>query len=479
MIDILKPYTNYKCSALPWVGKVPEHWDENRAKCFFHEVDERSTTGAEQLLSVSHVTGVTPRKQNVTMFMAETNIGHKITRPGDLVINTMWAWMAALGVAKQTGVVSPAYGVYRPRPSNGLLPDFADRLLRTQAYAAEYLCRSTGIRPSRLRLYPEQFLRVPILCPPHDEQAAIIRFLEYTDRRIRRYIRAKKNLIALLNEQKQAIIHRAVTRGLNPIVKFKSSEIAWLGETPEHWVVSPFKARVAFREGPGIMRTDFRESGIPLLRISCLLSKGDPLDGCNYLHPDMVAKKWSHFAVLPGDYLLSASTSASTITVCCSSEPMIGAIPYTGLIRLWPRDPDVNMEYVALLIQSRLLQDQLLLARSGVGIAHFGPTHLKRLWIALPPKAEQDQLVTALRVSCLSIYRLEELYSRQITLLQEYRTCVIADIVTGKLDDRDAAAQLPYEAEDPEAIDDWDEVVEDGEAVNDPDIEEAAIGAEA
>lgn len=109
-------------------------------------------------MSVSHITGVTPRSQKtVTMFLAESNVGYKVCRPNDVVINTLWAWMAALGVAKQTGIVSPAYGVYRPLAAGCFMPRYADLLLRTPMYAAEYLRRSTGVNSSRLRLYPEQF----------------------------------------------------------------------------------------------------------------------------------------------------------------------------------------------------------------------------------------------------------------------------------------------------------------------------------
>jgi type I restriction enzyme S subunit len=188
MTDALRPYPDYKDSQLAWLGKVPADWEEKRAKYYFREVDERSTTGTEQLMSVSHVTGVTPRKKSVTMFMAESNVGHKICRPGDLAINTMWAWMGAMGVAAQVGLVSPSYGVYRPRDPSHYEPAFIDHLLRTQPYTSEYLCRSTGIRASRLRLYPEDFLDIPIVRPPRDEQEAIVRFLRHRDRLISQFI---------------------------------------------------------------------------------------------------------------------------------------------------------------------------------------------------------------------------------------------------------------------------------------------------
>ena len=151
----LDPNVRLKPSGVEWLGDVPAHWGVQRAKFFFREADERSTTGTEELMSVSHITGVTPRKKSVTMFLAESNMGYKLCRPGDIVINTMWAFMAALGVARQNGLVSPSYGVYRPLNTERLNYDYIDLLLRTEAYRTNYLIRSTGITSSRLRLYPE------------------------------------------------------------------------------------------------------------------------------------------------------------------------------------------------------------------------------------------------------------------------------------------------------------------------------------
>ena len=212
MIADLKPYSAYADSGQEWLGPVPAHWSALRAKCLFREVDERSTTGKEELLSVSHLTGVTPRRlKTVTMFLAESNVGHKVCRPGDLVINTLWAWMGALGVTRHTGIVSPAYGVYRPIDGSGMLPAYADHLLRTPLYAAEYQRRSTGVNSSRLRLYPVQFLRIPLLVPPLAEQVAIMRFLDWANGRLERTIRTKRKVISLLTEQRQAVIRRAAT----------------------------------------------------------------------------------------------------------------------------------------------------------------------------------------------------------------------------------------------------------------------------
>ena len=211
-----QPYPAYKPSGLEWLGDVPTHWEVRPAKWYFREVDDRSETGSEELLSVSHITGVTPRSEkNVTMFKAESNIGHKLCRPGDLVINTMWAWMAALGVARQFGIVSPSYAVYRPHPSSRLLGEYPDLLLRTTTYKNEYICRSTGIRSSRLRLYPEEFLRIKLLCPPLEEQHAIVEFVSKESTNARRTIDLTHDELSLLREYRTRLIADVVTGKLD------------------------------------------------------------------------------------------------------------------------------------------------------------------------------------------------------------------------------------------------------------------------
>ena len=211
----LDPNVRLKPSGVEWLGDVPEHWRVRRAKFFYREVDERSTTGTEELMSVSHITGVTPRKKTVTMFLAESNIGYKLCQPGAIVINTMWAYMAALGVARQNGLVSPSYGVYRPLNTERLNHDYIDSLLRTEAYRTNYLIRSTGITSSRLRLYPESFLDIPLLCPPSTEQDAIVEHLERTTATTNTAISRARRQIELVREYRTRLIADVVTGKLD------------------------------------------------------------------------------------------------------------------------------------------------------------------------------------------------------------------------------------------------------------------------
>ena len=211
----LDPEVPLKPSSVDWLGDVPAHWEVRRAKYLYHEVNERSSTGAEELMSVSHKTGVTPRKKNVTMFRSETNAGYKLCRPGDIVINTMWAYMAALGVARQVGLVSPSYNVYRPIDGEEMNLDYIDPLLRTETYRTEYLVRSTGITVSRLRLYPESFLDVPLLYPPVEEQTAIAAYLDRTTADIDAAIDNARRQVEFMAEYRASLIAHVVTGKLD------------------------------------------------------------------------------------------------------------------------------------------------------------------------------------------------------------------------------------------------------------------------
>jgi type I restriction enzyme, S subunit len=166
-----------KASGVEWIGEVPSHWTIERTRWLFNERNERSVTGDEELLTVSHITGITPRSEkDVNMFEAETTEGYKISKVGDLIINTLWAWMGAMGVSNYDGIVSPAYHVYTP--NKVLLPEYVNSIVRIPVFAKEVTRYSKGVWSSRLRLYPEGFYEVHFPVPPIDEQVAILKFIK-------------------------------------------------------------------------------------------------------------------------------------------------------------------------------------------------------------------------------------------------------------------------------------------------------------
>lgn len=212
----LDPDVPLKDSGVEWLGEVPEHWEVQRGKYFFREVDERSSTGLEELLSVSHLTGVTPRSQkNITMFKAESYVGSKICKPGQIAINTMWAWMGPIGVSRHHGIVSPSYHTYEQKQPARFAEDYLDLLVRTDVYKTLYRINSTGITSSRMRLYPEEFLNIEFLCPPLEEQNALLDLIQVETQANNDTVTRAEREIELLNEYRTRLIADVVTGKLD------------------------------------------------------------------------------------------------------------------------------------------------------------------------------------------------------------------------------------------------------------------------
>ncbi|HPO12198.1 MAG TPA: restriction endonuclease subunit S [Candidatus Hydrogenedentes bacterium] len=205
----LNPNAPLRDSGIPWLGQIPKHWETERARWLFRERDERSETGDEELLTVSHLTGVTPRSEkDVNMFEAETTEGYKICHKNDLVINTLWAWMGAMGVSPVHGIVSPAYNVYSP--CGRFDPRYVDALVRIPDFAKEATRYSKGVWSSRLRLYPEGLYEIMMPVPPLSEQQAIVAHIERETGRLDALRSAAERTIALLRERRAALISEAV-----------------------------------------------------------------------------------------------------------------------------------------------------------------------------------------------------------------------------------------------------------------------------
>ena len=454
MTTDLRPYPAYTESELRWLERVPSHWDVVRAKCLFREIDERSSTGKEDLLSVSHIRGVTKRSEtNATMFLAMSNKGHKICRPGDLVINTMWAWMGAIAVSPHTGLVSPSYGTYRPTGRNALLTEYAHQLLRTPQYVSEYISRSTGIHSSRLRLYPEQFLRIPVLCPPDEEQAAIVRFLNHATRRFADVIRAKKKLIALLNEQKQGIIHRIVTRGLDSKVRLIPSGILWLGEIPEHWGTRPLKrCTTVISKGttPSTEGRDLLAEGPVRFVKGENIARGSISEVPRAFIDQATHALLQRSQLRENDVLFVIAGTLGKVAVVGSQHVPANTSQAVAFIR--PNTKEVMPDFLAAWLQSARIQDQTWLNAVQSAQPNLSMESLGLFPVPLPPISEQALIVQRLNQELSGLILALVGAQKEIDLIREFRTRLISDVVTGQLDVREAAIGLTVEVEEAEVV---------------------------
>lgn len=467
-------YPNYRQPKMRWLPAVPEHWHEQRAKTFFREVDERSKTGQEELLSVSHLTGVTPRSQKkVTMFKAASYVGSKLCRPGDIVINTLWAWMAALGASRHVGIVSPAYGVYRPHQADSFNPAYLDYLLRTRAYVAEYIGRSTGIRSSRLRLYPNQFLDISLIQPPRPEQDQIVVYLRAQDAHVARFIKAKRDLINLLTEQKLRIIDHAVTCGLDDTVALKSSGIEWLGEIPGHWEVALIKHVADVRFSGVDKHSHDHEKPVRLCNYTDVYKNDCITDDMELMRATATAAEIARLTLKEGDVILTKDSETPDDIGIPAWVPVdlpgVVCAYHLGLLRPVPNR--VLGEFLFRAIGSARTAQQFHVLATGVTRFALGKHDVKNAVIALPPVEEQKAICRWITDECKplddAIARTEE----EIKLIREYRDRLIADVVTGQVDVRswqpspdDVVAE-----EDLAALAGDEEIETDGE---DDDVEE-------
>jgi type I restriction enzyme S subunit len=285
----------------------------------------------------------------------------------------------------------------------------------------------------RQNLTPTDLLEFPIPLPDLETQKAIADFLDRETARIDQLIEKKQQLAVLLVEREKNLIGECLTRGIDPKAEFKVASQEWLGSIPSHWDVVPLKSLIWYQEGPGILADDFREEGVPLLRIKGLSGQHASLEGCNYLDPEKVQRRWEHFRVELGDFLISASATRGGIASLVTDE-VLGAVPYTGIIRIKPRDKGYVSEIIPYFLLSSLFDTQIDLLSAGSTIQHFGPTHLGRMKAPLAPQEEQRKIAKFLDDRVPLIRGTREQTEDSQSKLKEFRAALITAAVTGQID---------------------------------------------
>ena len=436
MIADLKPYPAYRESGSLWLGAVPSHWEVQNLRTLIRPHNERNRTDLP-LLSVAREKGVFVRSlidagENHN-FIPEDLSNYKVARAGNLVINKMKAWQGSMGIAPCDGIVSPAYFVFNFTIANR---SFGQALLRSKPYVAHFGQASDGVRVGQWDLTIRGMRQIPILLPPPDEQAAIVRFLGWSDVQLEKAIRAKRKVIMRLHEQKSAIIHSAVTRGLDPSVPLKPSGIPWLGDIPAHWEL--WKLRSVLRNVTQKNRPDLpllsvvREKGVILRDVA------NKNENHNFIPDDLTNYKVVHIGQLAMNKMKAwqGSYGISQYHGIVSSAYFIFEI--TG----------VQVDFFHVAIRSKAYVPFFTHASDGVRIGQWdlSQARMKEVPFAIPPIIEQSAITEYINVATVDIEIAISRFEREIELLCEYRTRLVADVVTGKLDVREAAAKLPDEA---------------------------------
>lgn len=476
MIAELKPYPAMKDSGVPWMGKVPEHWEvlalkrlgwfkggtgfpveeqgQRSLEVPFFKVSDMNLPGNSSVMSIWN---------NAVSRSTAATLGATIFAPGTILFPKVGGAM----LTNKRRVVERACCI-----DNNLMacivkhgnPDFLLLVL-------EYLDFATIAKPGPVPAISEGEVReIRIALPTVSERTAIVRFIDHVDRRIRSYIRAKQKLIKLLEEQKQAIIHRAVTRGLDPNVRLKPSGVEWLGDIPEHWGIKNIK-RLArhgartFTDGDWIELPYITDCGVRLIQTGNVGTGEYREKGFRYVSENTFVEL-NCTQVDPNDVLV-CRLDGPVGRACLAPDLGCRAITSVDNTILKVRS-DVDPRYVVYCLSSPVWLEWIQsLCRAGGGFRYrISRSALGDLRLPVPPLDEQGRIADRLDESLLSNRHAVRREIRTIEVLREYRTRLIADVVTGKLDVREAAARLPDEVEELQPLG-------DGEAESDVDTDVA------
>ena len=438
----LKPYPDYKDSGVPWLGEVPKHWEVRRLKSWL-DVNEfvlSEDTDPEytfEYLDIGSVaTGRLTAKPERIRFGNSPSRARRVVRPGDTIVSTVRTYLKAVWHAEHQGddlVASTGFAALLT-PRRGTFPRFVSYFCQSDPFTNRVTAEAVGIA------YPaiaETRLGTFEVCiPPYPEQAAIVRFLDYADRRIRRYIRAKQKLIALLEEQKQALIHQAVTGQIDvrtgqAYPAYKPSGVEWLGEVPAHWTTERLKSSMSNI----VEQTTERHGTVLYVALEHVESWTGRLRHAGLdVSFDSQVKYFQSGDVLFGKlrpYL--AKVTRPTSDGVCVGEFLV----------LRPRHSNATAPYMEQLLRSKLIIDAVNSSTFGAKMPRADWRFMGGMTVALPPLSEQADIVCYLDEITADIATVIDRAHCQINLLQEYRTRLIADVVTGKLDVREASASLP------------------------------------
>lgn len=432
----LKPYPAYADTDLPWLPKIPKHWEVQRAKFIFKKMS-RPVREEDDVVTAFRDGTVTLRTNRRTegFTFSIKEIGYQGIRKGDLVIHQMDGFAGAIGVSDSDGKSTPIYSVCVP-----LIPAstyFYAYLLRQMAKSDFILSLAKGIRERSSDFRFDVFKELELPIPPLEEQQAIAAYLDRQTAKIDALIAKKQRLLDLLAEQRAALISQAVTKGLNPTAKMKDSGVAWLGQVPSHWEVSKLGyVSASIQTGPfgsQIHSNEYVTGGIPLINPAHIK------DGKIYPSEDVAVdqKTWhtlSRHELLEGDIIFARRGEMGRCALVTEIES--GWLCGTGSIRLRLKKPEIFPKYLSWVLSTKGISDYLLLESVGTTMDNLNTKILATIPLSVPPIKEQVEISEYLDYQTKRLSNLAAKVDNAIERLQEYRAALISSVVTGKVDVR-------------------------------------------
>lgn len=456
---MLKPYNDYKMTKYDWMGNIPVHWDTQKIRELFTERKEKVSDKDYAPLSVSRG-GVVP--QISTVAKSNDSDNRKLVRYGDFVINSRSDRRGSSGISVYDGSVSLINIVLCPRSSlNGRYTHF---LLRSHSFIEEYYRNGRGIVADLWTTRYAEMKSIVLPVPPREEQDQIVRYLDWQVSKINKLISARKKQIVLLKEQKQAVINEVVTKGLDPAVPMKDSGIEWCGEIPAEWRIDKIP-RLFSSIGSGTTPASgnakyYRDGTIPWINSGDLYTDKKRVESAGKSVNELaltdysVLKLYQEAACVIAMYGASIGNAAIVdFPFCCNQACCVLSDPREDLL----------LDYIYYCTST--FKRYLIEKSRGGGQPNISQDMIRKVWIPLPDIDTQKKIVEYIDVQCAKTDALIESINWEITLLKEYRTRLISDVVTGQIDVRDIEVpEFEYIADEADDVSD-DENIDAEEAV--------------
>ena len=427
-------YPDYKDSGVEWLGEIPAHWKVEKAKWLFDK-QSRPVREKDEIVTVFRDGEVTLRSnRRLDRF---TNVlqehGYQGVRKGDLVIHVMDAFAGSIGVSDSDGKSTPVYSVCTPKAPDTINVYFYAYFLRNLAKTGFIESLAKGIRERSTDFRWKDFSNLLLSLPPLPEQTRIATFLDHKTALIDKAIAQKERLIGLLQERRQVLIHRAVTRGLDPDVPMKDSGVEWIGEVPGHWGVRPLRYLGKCQNGVS-KGAEYFGSGFPFVSYSDVyknIALPEQIDGLA-MSSDSDRELYS---VEEGDVFFTRTSEVVEETGLASTcLRTIKDATFAGfLIRFRPKKGFLFKGFSKYYFRSRTHREFFTKEMNLVIRASLSQELLKRMPVLLPPIREQKQIAEFLDSKCNEIYAATSRTKEQILKLKELKTTLIDAAVTGKV----------------------------------------------
>mgnify|MGYP000180580535 CR=1 FL=1 len=434
---MLKEYEKYTETNNRWIYKVPAHWTNTSLRALLESISDKGHT-EYPLLSVTRERGVILRniesKEENHNYIPDDLSNYKLVKKNQFVINKMKSWQGSYGVSGYDGIVSPAYFVFDLKIDN---KKYFNKAIRSRAYIPFFSQYSVGIRVGQWDLDINKIKNFPFYVPPKPEQDKIVQFLDWKTSEMNRFIYQKKKQIKLLKELKLSIIDKAVTKGIDN-VELKYSGHTWIGNIPKHWNMEYSKHFFILRKDKAF--------------------KDDEQLTSSQQYGIISQKKYMELenrrvtVVMTGDDILKHVEAGDFVI---SMRSFQGGIEYSTLngkissayVMLIPNHKFVNDEYYKWLFKSqsyiKALQGTSDLVRDGQALRY---SNFAKVYLPNIPLDEQQRIADYLNEKTPQIDKAIIEINKEITLVEELRTKLISDVVTGQVDVRNV--KIPaYETE--------------------------------